>query len=413
LAPDDPDVLNNLGHTLQLAGRPLKALEVYRTLIASHPDHQAAHFGLSCLFATLGQVENAKQATRNAIRLRPVVTHGGLGAAGALLILTSMEDHYFDLLRGRLRTKNTNNATTHLERSAWVRHTAYLNEDFLDLVVPRLPAFDVVYNAITEPENCPQSLADAHRFTSGLTCPVINPPDRVALTTRDQNYRRLHDIPGLVYPKTARANLGPAPLAQLRAIMEDEGFRYPVIVRRAGTHGGNTAVKVDDDAALAAAADGYAGRTAFVIQFVDCRDRRGLFRKLRTIAVDGRIMPAGLYFDDDWNTHSAHGRAFMAEQPWTQEEERHFQRDPRSYLGERGWQALHEIHRRIGLDYYGADFAVLESGELVAFEVNAAMYHGTKFVERFPYLEEPFQRLTDAIRALFESRLRQARETTA
>jgi hypothetical protein len=75
-------------------------------------------------------------------------------------------------------------------------------------------------------------------------------------------------------------------------------------------------------------------------------------------------------FGDDWNVHSEARARVMVQNDWMQ-----------------------DLERRL----------------TVIFEANAGMYHGTRFVDRFPYLEWSHQRLIDAIRELFNSRPRMSR----
>ena len=53
--------------------------------------------------------------------------------------------------------------------------------------------------------------------------------------------------------------------------------------------------------------------------------------------------------------------------------ERGFPRDYPTALGERAMAARDEIRSKIGLDYFGVDFALAADGSVLLFEANAAM----------------------------------------
>jgi glutathione synthase/RimK-type ligase-like ATP-grasp enzyme len=63
----------------------------------------------------------------------------------------------------------------------------------------------------------------------------------------------------------------------------------------------------------------------------------------------------------------------MAHQRWMQQEEAKFLNNPAAVFGPAQMQALEAIRERIGLDYFGIDCGLDESGNVVVFEVNASM----------------------------------------
>jgi len=67
---------------------------------------------------------------------------------------------------------------------------------------------------------------------------------------------------------------------------------------------------------------------------------------------------------------------FSADQVRTPEaiaEEEAFLTDPRAAIGERATAALETAAQRIGLDYFGIDFALDHNGNALFFEANATM----------------------------------------
>ena len=63
----------------------------------------------------------------------------------------------------------------------------------------------------------------------------------------------------------------------------------------------------------------------------------------------------------------------MSSDPSLQEQEKRFLNDPESCIGPNALCALEQIQKLIGLDYFGIDFALDVSGDLIVFEANAAM----------------------------------------
>ena len=76
-----------------------------------------------------------------------------------------------------------------------------------------LPPYDVVLNAIGDPDLAGPSAAAVDRFLSNCPKPALNAPDRVARTRRDRLPDLLADVEDAVAPKAVRltaAALGPA-----------------------------------------------------------------------------------------------------------------------------------------------------------------------------------------------------------
>ena len=80
------------------------------------------------------------------------------------------------------------------------------------------------------------------------------------------------------------------------------------------------------------------------------------------------IVPNHLFTGPQWKIHGHASREFMSGNPACVAEERAYLAEP---LADR--PVLREIHRRIGVDFYGIDYAVLPSGSVIFFEGNAAM----------------------------------------
>jgi hypothetical protein len=174
----------------------------------------------------------------------------------------------------------------------------------------------------------------------------------------------------------------------------------PFLVRPMGSHGGERLILLtadDDEAALQAAV--IPGRDHFVTAFHDFRSSDGFHRKYRTIFVGGRPYPYHLAIGPSWLVH--YYSSGTASDPARLAEERRFLDDPETALGGPAVAAIRAIGERLGLDYCGADFSVLDDGRVLLFEANAAMLvhpeaRDGPLAHKNPYVErilEAFQTL--------------------
>jgi tetratricopeptide (TPR) repeat protein len=91
-APADPEVLNNLGCTLDNAGRHLEAAQVYRQAIALDASFRAPHYNLGNSLSSLGLAAEAAESYRRALALDPGLVQGWHNLALALKGLGALDD---------------------------------------------------------------------------------------------------------------------------------------------------------------------------------------------------------------------------------------------------------------------------------------------------------------------------------
>ena len=149
------------------------------------------------------------------------------------------------------------------------------------------------------------------------------------------------------------------------------GFHLPLLVRVAGTHGGDDFDKFDDWDEIIEFRLGGPGANYYVIEYIDYRSKDGFFRKYRVIFVDGDIFPYHLAIHDDWKVH--HFRTDMANHAWMRKEEERFLDDMGGVFNVEQQDALRAIARATGLDYGGVDCGIDPDGRIVVFEANASM----------------------------------------
>lgn len=224
---------------------------------------------------------------------------------------------------------------------------------------------------------CINSMADADTLgmalgmlaqrlqADGSAC--FNHPTAVLGNTRDRIAQKLAGIDGIHMPRTLRLRIDePAELA-LAVARHDLG--WPVIVRIPGGHRGADTVLIDgpDQVREALRRLPWGGRDLYVIEYIDCRDADGHYRKMRLAIVGGAVFIRHLLIAANWMVHSD-DRA-----PGQLEEEgdllRNFHADVLPELAER----LRLLADAVDLDYFGIDCNLRPDGRLVIYEVNTLM----------------------------------------
>jgi Flp pilus assembly protein TadD/glutathione synthase/RimK-type ligase-like ATP-grasp enzyme len=261
--------------------------------------------------------------------------------------------------------------------------------------------YDLVFNTIGDADLAEPSLAAVEAFVGACLKPVLNRPGPVMRTRRDRLGELLGGLEDVVVPRTVR--LGEAEIAArgLRALAEAHGFDGPVIVRPVGLHGGQGMVLVDDRETL----DGVRPEAGdhYMIQYLDYRSADGLFRKYRMLFVGGRPFAYHQAISEHWLVH--HDTAGMDGRAERQAEEARFLADPGAVLGERGLAAITVVGQALGLDYCGADFALLPDGRILVFEANATML--AHFEDRegpYAYKNAYVAAIAEAFQALLQAR---------
>jgi tetratricopeptide (TPR) repeat protein len=257
---------------------------------------------------------------------------------------------------------------------------------------------EVVVNLISDADQAEGTLPVAARVAANMGKPVVNHPDKIRHTTRDAATDLFQGIEGCRIPRIVRLDAGAdVSAAALEASLP---LSFPLLVRPAGTHGGDDFEKISDLASLSSFLAERPESDHYVIEYIDYASADGYFRKYRFIFVGEQILPYHLAIGGDWKLH--HDNTNMADHPWMQQEEAAFLEKPGAVFGPGTYETMREIRARIGLDYFGIDCALDGNGNLVVFEVNASMLVHADNAE-FPY-KDPFVR---AIKVAFDSMLRE------
>ena len=103
-----------------------------------------------------------------------------------------------------------------------------------------------------------------------------------------------------------------------------------ILVRPAGTHGGDEFEKTVGANALTATLAQTPDSDRYFIEYIDYRSPDGHFRKYRFIFVDEQILPYHLAIGDQWKLH--HDSSDMIRHQWMQQEEEAFLSQPPGFF---------------------------------------------------------------------------------
>lgn len=244
-----------------------------------------------------------------------------------------------------------------------------LRPDSLDQRARPHLRYRCLVNQISDPDRNPLVLESLGRLVRGFTGRIVNHPRHVLKSTRDEMAKQLAGTPGLIVPKVVRCR--PASPEDAVEAVEAAGLSFPIILRRAGTHGGRIiGLLADmDDLRRAVPSEGELIAT----EFVEFRSDDGIYRKYRIFVFGRLIVLRHMLASDEWNIHARDRQRFMLDRPDLRDEERQVLERPRHAFDASATEALKAVRNRIGLDYYGMDFGIAADGRLILFEANATM----------------------------------------
>lgn len=232
----------------------------------------------------------------------------------------------------------------------------------------QLPDGDIVLNSICDPDTNRRALNQAIKLFKPLSIPVINPPELLLNTTREQTYKQLDGIKGLYVPKAVK--ITPTRLSDVPEILKTEKLGYPYIFRSTGEHGGEGMALINSENDLEQLEQfAFDGRSFYAIEFVDFQSDDGLYRKYRIVLIDGKFYPRHLIISKSWNIHSETRAELMESDEKYKEEELAYLNNPHPALA----QQCQDIYEKIPLDFVGVDCHINDKGEMLIFEVNACM----------------------------------------
>ena len=222
-----------------------------------------------------------------------------------------------------------------------------------------------VFNEISDPDTHKIALQKAEDFYKAVSVhvPFFNIPSHVMRTTRDNISRLLQGIDKLHVPKTVK--IQPKTPSEIHAMIKKEGFRYPVIFRQAGDHGGISTIRVNDETEQfhAFALD---GRDYYLTQFVEYAEDC-LYKKYRLIVIDGEVHLRHVKISAGWMVH--HKSQIKNPEKIQKIVAKRFTSEIKPKIQ----PVISEIYSRIQLDFFGIDCYIDDKMNILVFEINANM----------------------------------------
>ena len=271
----------------------------------------------------------------------------------------------------------------------------------------KIPPCDVIFNNAANAEllhaNKGFMLKRVKAICDALGLPVINRLEAVAETTRRRNYERFHKMPGVTFPKTITLTFDAGREEKVVRLIK-EAIPFPLILRQSYTHADTETDRIRNEAELRAALPKYAGKPAYIIQYIDCSDSDGIFRRFRAMFIGDRIFPSSVLASEGWNVHGSSSVDLMDRTEHLKDMERRYQKDMASVVGQETIDAFLKIREQVGLDYFGIDYNFDKQGRLVIFEINPSMNLAVRDRGDFPYLKESNEGIKRAMEDLMIQR---------
>jgi tetratricopeptide (TPR) repeat protein len=381
--PMDSGVQHQLGKVCHELNEIAVALEHFDRAVTLNPRDAESLYWIGAIRQRLDDLDTAQAAYAAAAQIQPLIRKSAIKSPADFRVLA-----LYAPFAG-------NTPAEYLFKDACYDTDTLALFDGSEAELAALGEFDLVVNLISDADQAASVLSMAAGLVTWLGRPVINDPDRIRRTTRDEVADLLPGIAGCRIPNILRI----AAEREVSAVVLEAQllFSFPLLVRPAGTHGGDDFEKIESAAALAEYLKPRAG-DHYLIEYVDYASADGCFRKYRFIFAGRDILPYHLAIGSGWKLH--HDSTDMADHEWMQREEAAFLDDPGSVFSPAHFATLAAIRDRIGLDFFGIDCGLDRDGEMVVFEVNASMLVHEQN-EAFPY-KDPHVR---AIKAAFDALL--------
>ncbi|RFO98596.1 hypothetical protein DIC66_01540 [Rhodoferax lacus] len=264
-----------------------------------------------------------------------------------------------------------------------------------------VPAHDVLFVGISDSDANRPLLKALQKQLEGWSRPVLNAPQYIPHTGRDQASSLLSGIPQLLAPPTVRvsvADLYALVMGQTGESQLAGDCSFPIILRPVGSQAGADLQKIDNAAEVAHYLAGLEDTEFFLAPFIDYSDAEGQFRKIRIAFIKGQAFVCHMGISSNWMIHYVN--AGMYEDDWKRQEEARFMRDFPDFV-QRHRAALDTICQRMQLDYLVMDCAETRDGELLLFEIDhGGVVHAMDVEQIFPYKNEHIHKAQMAFREL-------------
>jgi len=407
-----PSELNDyqMAQTLLAAGFLKQAQQKFNRLYQQSSKDARYFIPLSALLREHKEIDKAWDILKKGLDVQPWYTEDAEQMSqGHILSLSGLGHCRFDLNTTNTIYLNGAHFNTQwlIDAKKYQRTRFYIFDKNIEHL-QQLPEHQLLVNTISDPDLEKSSLLSLSVFLEKHPeLQVINHPDQVLKTTREQNYQRLKDVEGLIFPRTYRYLISEDDCENMLARVKQDGFEYPYLIRQTGTQTGTSFSKVVSDQQALEYFISAQGKELYVIQFIETEFSDHIYRRFRFYFIDGQMYPENCHIGDDWNIHSVSRSALMEKDSSLQRLELLFLNDPIQTLGEHNYHCLQQLADIIGLDFFGVDFSLNEKGEIVIFEVNCSVDHTHSFLHQYKYLEPAFYAINDAFDKMLQSRLTQ------
>ncbi|NRA61230.1 MAG: hypothetical protein HRU25_10060 [Psychrobium sp.] len=265
-------------------------------------------------------------------------------------------------------------------------------------VVKALPNYDVIINCIADAETSSNALVQVSTHFGHLK--LMNGAAQVLNSSRINVFEKIKDVDNLLMP-AADVITFTDNLESNRRLLNNQEF--PFLIRPLGSSTGIGLVKITQQAEFDDLHSKIIGKTMNICSFVDFRCPDSYYRKYRVFVINGQIFPAHAIASPHWNIHSSSRYEIMKDNDVLQQQEMKFLTDISSVLTTEHLKAINEISRRLDLEYFGIDFAILDDQRLLIFEANAGMHANLNYIKDFPYHEAAIKDIITAFRAMIKN----------
>lgn len=256
-----------------------------------------------------------------------------------------------------------------------------------------------VFNHISDADTHKITLAKVENFYSSVSknVPFFNPPANILKTTRDNIYQLLQGIDKLHVPKTVR--IQPKSPSDIYQVIEKENFKFPVIFRQSGDHGGISTIRIEDttEAFYTFPLD---GRDYYLTQFVDYQEK-GLYEKVRLIVIDGKVFTRGTMISDQWLIHAKNELFDTNAMRMRKNSLESFTNKTKTMIQ----PTITKIYEKLNLDYFGIDCHINHNKDILVFEINASMNVMTTSEKKKELLDPYIKKINHAVIKMIANRI--------
>jgi hypothetical protein len=226
---------------------------------------------------------------------------------------------------------------------------------------------------------------------------IINHPTGVLKTSRDSISKLFQGLKNITVPKVVR--IYPKSRKDIVNEIKNSDLKLPVLIRKAGGHGGYNLIKLDDfSEAQIEQLDIFAfdSNAMYVTEFENCQSQDGFFRKARIVMIKGKPHVRHLIISDEWNIHSRSRQDVMNKNPHLIEEEKNFISKGAGNFSKNILAGLDKIYNELKLDVFGIDAGIMPNGDILVFEINPAMEFIALGLKQDDYIMNNLEKLKKA-----------------